>query len=49
MEKEIEEIRTKIEDFMEKYNCEVRVDSVSYGYTADGKLAEAKAKIIIES
>lgn len=49
MEKEIEEIRTKIENFMMKYSCEVEVKSVSYGFTVDGKLAEAKAKIIINS
>lgn len=49
MEKEIEEIRTKIEQFMEKYNCSVTVETTSYGYTVDGKLAQPRARLIINS
>mgnify|MGYP003571353551 CR=1 FL=1 len=49
MEEEIEEIRTKVEKFMEKYNCSVRIDSTYYGWTQDGKIAYPKAKIIVES
>ncbi len=49
MEKEIEEIRTKIEQFMEKYNCLVTVETTSYGYTVEGKLAQARTRLIINS
>lgn len=49
MEIEIEDIRKKIEEFMSKYNCYVKVESTAYGVTVDGKIASPHAKIIIHS
>lgn len=48
MEEDIEDIRNKIEDFMEKYNVSVKVET-SCGYTVYGKIAEPKARISIYS
>ncbi len=49
MEDAIEDIRKRVEDFMEKYNCSVKVETTSYGCTIDGKIACPRAKIIINS
>ncbi len=49
MEEDIERIRKQIESFMEKYNCYVRVETTAYGTKADGRLAVARARIIINS
>ena len=50
MEKDIEEIKKKIEDFMLKYNVTVEVKT--YYYTiclTKGKIIQAKANVIIKS
>lgn len=49
MEKDIKLIRKLIEDFMEKHNCLVEVETASYGWTTDGRIAYPKAKIIVKS
>lgn len=49
MKKDIELIRNLIEEFMEKYNCTVKVETASYGYTSNGRLAYPKARFIINS
>ncbi len=49
MEKDIENIKKIVEDFVEKYNCLIEVETASYGWTSNGRLAEAKARIKIES
>ncbi len=49
MERDIEKIRVEIEQFMERYNCYVRVETTTYGRRADGTLIAPKAQIIINS
>lgn len=49
MEQEIEEIRTKIEEFMKKYNVTVEVKTVCEGRYLSGKIANPKAHLIITS
>lgn len=49
MEQELEEIRTKMERFMRKYNCSIKVETICLGYTCDGEIVNPKARIIINS
>ncbi len=47
MEKDIEEIREKIETFMEKYNVELEIDASDIGKEWNGKVKEAHVHIKI--
>ena len=50
MEKDIEEIKKKIEDFMLKYNVTVEVKTDYYTIcSTEGKIIQAKANVIIKS
>ena len=50
MEKDIEIIREKIEDFMKKYNVTVKVETICEGRDiCTGKIINGKAHLIITS
>ncbi len=49
MEKDIEEIRDKIEEFMKKYGVAVKVETICEGRNIEGKIINAKACLIITS
>lgn len=49
MEKDIEEIRGKIEEFMRTYSVAVKVETTFESRNIEGKIANAKAHLIITS
>ena len=50
MEKDIEELKTKIEDFMRRYGVTVKIETICEGRDVrTGKIVNGKAHLIITS